>query len=45
MTTTTKPMLGAYPQSITLDRARLAAAIEALTACEKACRDLLATMN
>src|SRR5215207_6736275 len=37
MTTTTMPMLDAYPQSINLDRAKLAGAIEALTSCSEAC--------
>jgi hypothetical protein len=37
MTTITKPMLDTYPQLINLDRAKLAAAIEALIACSEAC--------
>jgi len=37
MTTTTMPMLDAYPKSINLDRAKLAAAVEALTSCSEAC--------
>jgi hypothetical protein len=37
MTSTTMPMLDAYPRSITLDRAKLAAAVEALTAGSEAC--------
>jgi hypothetical protein len=37
MTTTTQPMLDTYPKSINLDRAKLAAAIDALIACSEAC--------
>lgn len=37
MTTTTMPMLDTYPKSITLDRTKLAAAIDALIACAEAC--------
>jgi hypothetical protein len=37
MTSTTMPMLDTYPDSIDLDRAKLAAAIETLTACAQAC--------
>jgi len=37
MTTTTMPMLGAYPKSINLDRAKLAAAIDTLISCGGAC--------
>jgi uncharacterized membrane protein len=37
MTTTTKLMLDTYPQSINLDRAKLAAAIDALITCSEAC--------
>jgi hypothetical protein len=37
MTATAMPMLNAYPQSIKLDRAKLVAAVEALTACSQAC--------
>lgn len=37
MPSTTMPMLGTYPKSINVDRAKLAAAIEALTDCAQAC--------
>ena len=37
MTSTTLPMLETYPQSINLDRAQLAATIDALIACSQAC--------
>ncbi|WP_249998628.1 four-helix bundle copper-binding protein [Actinoplanes sp. M2I2] len=37
MTTPTMPMLETYPKAINLDRARLAAAIDALNACAEAC--------
>ncbi|MGM1064539.1 four-helix bundle copper-binding protein [Saccharothrix sp. Mg75] len=37
MTTTTMPMLETYPAEINLDRAKLAAAIDALIACAEAC--------
>jgi hypothetical protein len=37
MTTTTMPMLETYPQSITLDRTKLAATIDTLIACSEAC--------
>jgi hypothetical protein len=37
MTATTKPMLETYPQTINLDRAKLAGAIDALIACSEAC--------
>ena len=37
MTTTTMPMLETYPAEINLDRAKLAAAIDALIACASAC--------
>jgi hypothetical protein len=37
MTTTTRPMLDTYPAEINLDRAKLAAAIDALVACSGAC--------
>src|SRR5215212_271375 len=37
MTTTTIPMLETYPQSINLDRTKLAATIDALTRCSEAC--------
>lgn len=37
MTTTTRQMLEAYPQSINLDRAKLAATIDALVTCSEAC--------
>jgi hypothetical protein len=37
MTTTTMAMLDTYPKSINLDRAKLAAAIDALMACTEAC--------
>jgi hypothetical protein len=37
MTSTTVPMVQTYPQSINLDRDKLAAAIETLTACAQAC--------
>src|SRR4051795_1973819 len=37
MTTSTMPMLDAYPQPINLDRAKLAAAIDAMLACGEAC--------
>jgi hypothetical protein len=37
MTTTTRPMLETYPQTINLDRAKLAGAIDALIACSEAC--------
>jgi len=37
MTTTTQPMLDTYPKSINLDRAKLAAAIDAVIACAEAC--------
>jgi uncharacterized protein DUF326 len=37
MTTPTIPMLETYPQSIDLDHAKLAAAIDALIACSEAC--------
>jgi hypothetical protein len=37
MTPTTMPMLDAYPRSINLDRTKLGAAVEALTACSEAC--------
>ncbi|MEU9507035.1 four-helix bundle copper-binding protein [Micromonospora sp. NPDC048170] len=37
MPSTTMPMLETYPKSINLDRARLAAVIEALNACAQAC--------
>ena len=37
MTKTTMPMLEAYPASINLDRAKLAATIDALIACAQAC--------
>ena len=37
MTTTTMAMLDTYPKSINLDRAKLAAAIDALMACSEAC--------
>lgn len=36
-TTTTMTMLDAYPQSITMDRARLASAIDALISCGQTC--------
>ena len=35
--TTTMAMLDTYPESIDLDRPRLAATIDALTACGEAC--------
>ncbi|MFF5229636.1 four-helix bundle copper-binding protein [Dactylosporangium sp. NPDC000521] len=35
--TTTMPMLETYPQTINLDRAKLAGAIDALIACSEAC--------
>ncbi|MGB2567059.1 four-helix bundle copper-binding protein [Micromonospora citrea] len=35
--TTTMPMLETYPRTIDLDRAKLAAAIEAINACAQAC--------
>jgi hypothetical protein len=37
MTATTQPMLDTYPQSINLDRTKLAAAIDTLIACAQAC--------
>jgi hypothetical protein len=37
VTTTTMPMLESYPAEITVDRGRLAAAIDALIACAEAC--------
>ena len=37
MSTSTMPMLETYPKSINLDRARLAAAIDALNDCAQAC--------
>jgi hypothetical protein len=37
MTSTTLPMLETYPQSINLDRQKLAATIDALIACSQAC--------
>jgi hypothetical protein len=37
MTSITVPMMQTYPQSINLDRDKLAAAIETLTACAQAC--------
>ena len=37
MTTTTMPMLDTYPQTINLDRQKLAAAIDTLIACSQAC--------
>ncbi|NYH42965.1 hypothetical protein HNR22_002692 [Micromonospora jinlongensis] len=37
MPSTTMPMLETYPKSINLDRAKLAAAIDALTDCAQAC--------
>jgi hypothetical protein len=37
MATATMPMLETYPKSINLDRLKLAAAIDALTACSEAC--------
>lgn len=37
MTMTTMPMLENYPQSINLDRRRLASAIDTLIACSQAC--------
>ncbi|WP_156757814.1 four-helix bundle copper-binding protein [Actinokineospora pegani] len=37
MTTTTKPMIEAYPAEITLDRTKLAATVNALIACSEAC--------
>ena len=37
MTSTTMSMLETYPESINLDRAKLAAAIDALSACGGAC--------
>ena len=37
MTGTAMPMIETYPKPINLDRARLAAAIDALTACAEAC--------
>jgi hypothetical protein len=37
MTTTIQPMLDTYPKDINLDRAKLAAAIDALIACGEAC--------
>ena len=37
MTTTTMPMLETYPAEINLDRAKLAATIDALIACSEAC--------
>jgi hypothetical protein len=37
MTTTIMPMLETYPQSINLDRTKLAATIDALIACSAAC--------
>jgi len=37
MTTTTKPMLDAYPQEIELDRGRLAEVIDTLNDCAEAC--------
>ncbi|SMC53564.1 four-helix bundle copper-binding protein [Lentzea albidocapillata] len=37
MTTTTLPMLESYPAEINVDRAKLAAAIDALVACAEAC--------
>ncbi|MGQ5264741.1 four-helix bundle copper-binding protein [Micromonospora sp. ZYX-F-536] len=37
MPSTTKPMLDTYPKSINLDRAKLAAAIDALNDCAQAC--------
>ncbi|GAB7046643.1 four-helix bundle copper-binding protein [Catenuloplanes indicus] len=37
MTTTTLPMLDSYPQTIDLDRQKLAAAIDTLNACSQAC--------
>lgn len=37
MKTTTMPMLDTYPQSINLDRRRLATVIDALIACSQAC--------
>ncbi|NBE84817.1 hypothetical protein [Micromonospora rubida] len=52
MTATTSVMLKAYPAEINLDRDRLALTIDALTswaqactACEQACRGLLATIG
>ncbi|MFG3577712.1 four-helix bundle copper-binding protein [Micromonospora chersina] len=37
MTTATMPMLDTYPKSINLDRAKLAATIDALRSCAQAC--------
>jgi hypothetical protein len=37
VTTTTMPMLETYPKSINLDRAKLAATVDALIACSEAC--------
>lgn len=37
MTTATLPMLDTYPKSINLDRAKLAATIDALRSCAQAC--------
>jgi hypothetical protein len=37
MTSTTLPMLQSYPQTITLDRDKLASTIDALIACSQAC--------
>lgn len=37
MTSTTMPMLETYPQSINLDRAKLAETIDTLIACSEAC--------
>jgi len=37
MTSTTLPMLETYPQSINLDRRKLAATIDTLIACSEAC--------
>ncbi|GGL41489.1 four-helix bundle copper-binding protein [Planomonospora parontospora] len=37
MTTTTMPMLNTYPAEINLDRAKLAATIDALIMCSEAC--------
>jgi hypothetical protein len=39
MTSTTLPMLETYPQSINLDRAELAATIDALIECSEACTE------
>ncbi|WP_433319883.1 four-helix bundle copper-binding protein [Micromonospora chersina] len=37
MTTATMPMLDTYPKSINMDRAKLAATIDALRSCAQAC--------